>query len=138
MSHIELQVDSDRLVVGSAGQASAHTYVTYRATRATFRVRLQSRIGTTAPWGNVPLPLVMLDPDGRLPKDYQQAGRFRTPELRPGEVYQVRALLEGNDSAVQGLQTIVVMRRDLSLRDRVAATLRHAPARSARLRPDGN
>jgi hypothetical protein len=121
VSHIDLQVDSYRLVVGSAGQASAHTYVTYRATSATVRVRLQSRIGTTAPWGNVPLPLVMLDPDGSLPKDYRQAGRFRTPELRPGEVYQVRALVEGSDSAVEGLQTVLVMTRDLSLKDRVAA-----------------
>jgi hypothetical protein len=110
VSYIDLHVDSERLMCdGSVGQPSAHTWITYRATSETVRVQLQSRLGTTAPWGNVPLPVVMLDLDGTLPKDYRQAGRFRTPELRPGETYQVRALVEGSDSAVHGLQTVLVM-----------------------------
>ena len=122
MSYIDLQVDSDRLAVdGATGRASAHTYITYRATSDRVRVRLESRIGTAGPWGHVPLAVVMLDRDGNLPRDYRRAGRFRTPELRPGEVYQVRALLEGSDLDVQCLQTVTVLREDLSLMDRVAA-----------------
>jgi hypothetical protein len=119
VSYIDLHVDSDRLVcvgaVGSTRLPSAHTYVTYRASSPTDRVRLQSRLGTTAPWGDVPLPVVMLEPDGSLPKGYRQAGRFRSPELRPGETYQVRALIEsrgsgalGADAAVEGLRTVFV------------------------------
>jgi hypothetical protein len=119
VSYIDLHVDSDRLVcvgaVGSTRLPSAHTYVTYRASSPTDRVRLQSRLGTTAPWGDVPLPVVMLEPDGSLTKGYRQAGRFRSPELRPGETYQVRALIEsrgsgalGADAAVEGLRTVFV------------------------------
>ena len=116
MSHIDLQVDSDLLVcdgaMGFAGHVSAHTYVTYRASSPTDRVRLQARLGTTAPWGDVPLPVVMLEPDGSLPKDYRRTGRFRSPELRPGETYQVRAFIEdslGSEAAVAGLRTVFVV-----------------------------
>lgn len=136
MSHIDLRVDSNRLICdGAAGRSSTHTWITYRAARATDRVRIQARLGTTAPWGDVPLPVVMLEPDGTLPKGYRQAGRFRTPELRPGEIYQVRALLEGDGAvasagvesvasagsapggglAIEGPQTVLVLSQDLAL-----------------------
>ncbi len=134
MSHIDLRVDSNRLICdGAAGRGSTHTWITYRAARATDRVKIQSRLGTTAPWGDVPLPVVMLEPDGTLPKGYRQAGRFRTPELRPGEVYQVRALLEGDRSAwnagsapggglaVEGPQTVLVLSQDLSFSEPAGA-----------------
>ncbi len=121
MSDIGLQVDSDRLVVdGSTGWASAHTYVTYRAARSTIRVRLQSRIGA-APWGDVPLPVVMLDQDGGLPRDYRSAGRFRSPELRPGEVYQVRAISDGDDPDAANVDTVVVMCDDKVRLERISA-----------------
>ena len=121
VSYIDLHVDADQLVVDSwARSASAHTFITYRATSDRVRVRLESRLGTSAPWGNVPLAVVMLDRDGNLPRDYRRTGRFRTPELRPGETYQVRALVEGSEAA-EGVQTVVVMRKDLSLSDRVEA-----------------
>jgi len=120
VSYVALQVDADRIVVdGFADRTSAHTYVTYQTVGPTARVRLESRIGTTGAWGNVPLHLVMLEPDGSLPRDYRYAGRFRTPELRPGEVYQVRALVEGAGPEAGALQTVMVMTRDLSHKDRV-------------------
>ncbi len=125
MSHIDLRVDSNRLICdGAAGRSSTHTWITYRAARATDRVRIQSRLGTTAPWGDVPLPVVMLEPDGTLPRGYRQSGRFRTPELRPGEIYQVRALLDddasvwsagsapGGGLAVEGPRTVLVLGPD--------------------------
>jgi hypothetical protein len=121
VSYIDLHVDADQLVVDSwARGASAHTFITYRATSDRVSVQLQSRLGTTAPWGNVPLAVVMLDHDGNLPRDYRRTGRFRTPELRPGETYQVRALVEGSEAA-EGVRTVVVTRRDLSLGDTIRA-----------------
>ncbi len=131
VSYIDLQVDSNRLIAdGASGRLSAHTWITYRATSTSVRVRLESRLGTTAAWGIVPLPVVMLEPDGTLPKGYRHAGRFRTPELRPGETYQVRALVDGHaavstattdvadaasgdaDPAVEGLETVLVLGAD--------------------------
>lgn len=125
VSYIDLSVDQNQLIVDvSVRFATEHTFVNYQATFPSVDVRLQHRLGTTGEWSNISLATVMLDAQGNLPRDYRQAGRFPTPELRPGDVYQVRALLVGNDSDVQGIETVLVSPGPLADRDRLAHTSR--------------